>query len=201
MHLNMCWPNLSHASKETKCISTCADQTPPMPAKKQNLSQYKFKINPFLANEDTNCISTYVDHIHPTKARTPNVSQLVFIKPISLQRGQKLYFNMSWSNPSHASEDTKCISTCIDKTPPMPARTQYLSQHVLAKPFPRQRGHNMHFNMCWPNASHVSEDTKWISTCVGQMPPMSARTQNAPEHVLTKPIPSQLGINIHLNMC
>jgi hypothetical protein len=49
---------------------------------------------------------------------TENVSQLVLIKP------------------AEASEDTKCISTCVDQTHLMPARTQNASQHVTTKPLP-----------------------------------------------------------------
>ena len=36
MHLNLCWPNLSHASED---ISTCFDQTPLMAATRQNIPQ------------------------------------------------------------------------------------------------------------------------------------------------------------------
>jgi len=109
-HLNMFWPNPSHASEDTKCISTSIEQNP------------------------------------------------------SCQRGQKMHLYMCWPNPSHANEDTKCIATCVDKTPPLPVRKTNLSQHVLTKPIPWQRGCKMHPNMCWPNPSHTSEDTKFIST-------------------------------------
>jgi hypothetical protein len=58
MYLDMCWPNLSHviedikfksicvalklfyASENSKCISTCVDKTPPMPASKQNVTYH-----------------------------------------------------------------------------------------------------------------------------------------------------------------
>jgi hypothetical protein len=69
------------------------------------------------------------------------------------------------SFPSNASENTKCFSTCVDQTQPMPAstqnvsehvltistmptRTQNVSEHVLNKPIPFQRGHKMYLNMC-----------------------------------------------------
>jgi hypothetical protein len=129
MYLNMCWPNPSHASEDVKSISTCVDETPPIPA------------------------------------RTPNASQLVLIKTLPCQWGLKMYLNICWPNPSHASEDRKCNSTCVEQTPTMAARTQSVSQHVLTKSLP-QNGHKMHLNLCWPNTTHASENTKWISTCV-----------------------------------
>jgi hypothetical protein len=47
----MCSPNPNNASKNTKYITTCDDQTPPMPARKKNLSQNVFII-PIHARED-----------------------------------------------------------------------------------------------------------------------------------------------------
>jgi hypothetical protein len=158
-----------------------------------------------------------------------------------------MYFNLCWPNSSLASEDKKCISSSVDQTPPMPAKTQNDSLHVLTKHIPCQGGHKMHFNMCWPthprpastqiayqenpthaskdnlcwpNPSHFSEDTKYISTCVDQNQPhpredtililtcveqsplLLARTHKIYLNLCwPKPIPSQGEHNFYLNMC
>ena len=127
----------------------------------------------------------------------------------------KIYLKFQ-KHPSHASEGTKCISICLDLTPPIPARIQEIIQLVLTKPC--QQGHNMYLNlshscedtkflstavnqphpiparsqemhltMCCPNPSHDSEDTKCISTCVGQTHPIRARIQNVFELVFVNP--------------
>ena len=153
MHLNMCWPITSHASKDTKWVNTCWP-------------------NPSHPIEDIICISTCVDKNHPMSPKTLNTSQHVLTKSHPLQREHKMNFNMCrtklsharlntnfWPDPSHASENTKCIPSFVDQTHPMPARTQNVSQHVLTKPLPCQWGHEMYLNLCWPNLSHASEDT------------------------------------------
>ena len=177
----MCWPNPSHASEDTKCISTCVDQTPPLVARTQSASQHMLtefspcqrgqKMNlamwwPNLshASEDKKCISLYLTNPIQASEVTKCISTSIEQNP-SYQRGQKMHLYMCWPNPSHASEDTKCIATCVDKTPPLPVRKTNLSQHVLTKPIPWQRECKMHPNMCWPNPSHTSKDTKFISTC------------------------------------
>ena len=84
------------------------------------------------------------------------------------QGEHKMFLNISWPNPSHASEDIRCISTCViqicdtkcistgvDQTQLMPQNTKNASQHG------------------WSN------DSKSISTCVDQIPPMPESTQNA----------------------
>ena len=103
--------------------------------------------------------------------RTQNVPQQVLTKTVSCLRGHKMYLNMWWPNPFHASEDVKP------------------SQLVLTKPLPFQRGHQMYLNLCWSKPSHASEDSKCISTYVDQTYPKPARTQIATQHVLTKPLP------------
>ena len=47
------------------------------------------------------------------------------------KRGHKMHLNKNGPKPFNASEDTKCISTSVDQTHPMPMRTQNVSQHVL----------------------------------------------------------------------
>ena len=91
--------NPSHANKHTKCKSTCDDQTPPMPSRTQNSSQH---------------------------ALTQNAPQHVFTELIQRQR-HKMSLKTCCPNPSHTSEDTKCISTWVDQIHPMPARTQNVS--------------------------------------------------------------------------
>ena len=192
--------------------------------------------NPSHASEDIKYISTFVDQTHPMPARTQNASQHVLTKPLPWERGHKMYLNLSWPNPSYASEDTKCISTCVDQTLPMSARTQNVSQlvltkhfscqqrnkmylnfwwpnpslaartqnstqHVLTKPLPCERGHKMYLNLSWPNPSYAREDTKCISTCVDQTLPMSARTQNVSQLVLTKHFSCQQRNKTYLNFC
>ena len=120
--------------------------------------------NPPHASDNTKCNSTCVDQITPISAKTQNLSKHLLTKPLWFQRGHKIYLNGCWPNPSLVSKDTKCITTCDDQTPPMPARTIDASQ----------------------NSSNASEDTKCISACVDQIPPMSANTQNVSQHVLTK---------------
>jgi hypothetical protein len=145
-------------------------------------------------------------------ARTQNVSQLVKIKPIPCQRQHKMHLNMCRPYPSlpggtqkasqhvspnssHASDDTKCLSSCVDQIPfhasevrkcistcfhqthTMPARTQNIPQHVFKKPIACQRGQ------------------KCILTCLDRTHPMSAGTQNACQQVFAKPIPYQRGHN------
>ena len=136
MYLIMCWPNLSHANDDTKSIST--DKTLSL-SWAQNISQHVLtKINPVPArtlnvsqNVLTNPpnVSQHCCQTPPIAARTQNASQLLLTKPLKCQkksqkvyqnmltkpcqRGQKMYFNMCRQNTSHASRDTKCISTCV----------------------------------------------------------------------------------------
>ena len=110
------------------------------------------------------------------------------------------YFNMYRPNTSNAIEDTKCISTFVDQTPPIPSRTQNLSQHVLTKPILCQQEHKIYLKMRWQNKSHCSEDIKYISIGVWQTPPMPAMIQNVSQNILINPILYQRGHKIYLNM-
>ena len=163
-------------------------------------------------------------------AMTQNQYQNVLTKPLARQRGHKTYLNLCGLNPSHAREVKKYKSSCVDQTNPMPERTQNASQPVLPKPFPCQRGqnvsqhvltnpipclggHKMHLNLWWPNLSHVSgdttyispshasEDTTCISSCVDRTPHMPTRTKNASELVMTKTHHKSARTNIYLNLC
>ena len=112
-----------------------------------------------------------------------------------------MHLNVCWKKPSYAREDTKCISTCIDQTYQMAAKTQNVSQQVLPKPLHCQRGHKMHLNMCWPKPFQASKDTKYILTSVKHLSyGMPAKTRNLPQPVLTKPLSCQRGNKMYLKM-
>ena len=186
--LNLCRINLSYAFEDTKFISTCVDQIHSMPERTLNVSQHVLRGRKMYHNqcwpnlshacEDRKYISSCVDQTRPMFARELNVSQHVLPKPILSQRGHKMYLNICWPNPTHARGNRKCISTCVDLTYLMSARTQNLSQLELTKPLPCQWEHKMYLNMCWQNAPHSSEDTKCIIICVGQSRSMPGRTYN-----------------------
>ena len=61
---------------------------------------------PSNVNDNTKCIWTCVDQIYPMPAR---ISPLVLTKPLSWQQRDKIFLNLCWPNPEHASEDTICI--------------------------------------------------------------------------------------------
>ena len=145
-----CWPNTSHAVNDTKCIwasvfqiynikclSTCVDQTPPMPTRHLNMRWPK-----------PACASQLVfTQSHSMLARTQNALQHVLTKPLICQREHKMYLNSCSLNPSNVSETAKCISTCLTKI-------------IL-----RQGIHKMHLNTWWSKISNASENTKkyWSS--------------------------------------
>jgi hypothetical protein len=117
-----------------------------MPARKQNVSQHVLT-KPILCQQGTKCILTCVDQTHPMPARKQNVSQIEFTKPIQCQRGHKINLNLCRPNSPHASKDTKLISTYVDKTPPMPEKTQNVPQLVLSKPVPYQLRQKKNLNL------------------------------------------------------
>ena len=217
MNINLCWPNPSHASEEIKCISnyvdtkfisTCVDQTPPMPARPLNVSQHVLT-KPLPCYQGHKCISPCVEQTPPMRART---------QPPPYQRGNQIYLNMWCPILYHASEDTKYISTCVHQTPEMPwisscisrcvnlthlmpMRTPNTSQHVLIKPLPCQREHKTYRNMCCPNTFLANVDTKFISICVDHPHHIPAGKQNVCQHVLAKPLQRQGRQKMHLNIC
>jgi hypothetical protein len=170
----MCWPNPFHASQDIKCISKCVDQIHPISGSTENVSQLVLT-KPSHASADWKFITPCVDQILPMPATTHNISELALNKPLPYQGEHKIYFNLCWQNPSHAMEDTKCnlicvakaltclpghtkyIPTCVDKIPPMTARTQNVYQLLLTKPLPRQWRHKLQLIMCWSDTSHPSE--------------------------------------------
>ena len=90
--------------------------------------------------------------------------KMCWLNPSHTSRDIKKHLNIFWPNPSHASENTtsrasktqnvstsvaqthsmtakkKCISTCVHKTHPIPVRKQHVSEQVLTKFSPCQRG-------------------------------------------------------------
>jgi hypothetical protein len=92
------------------------------------------------------------------------------------------------TNPSHVSEDKKCITTSVDQTHPMSAKTQNASQDVLTKPITCQRADQLHINLSSQIPIHATDDTKPVSTCVNQTPTMPAWALYPSKKKLTKPI-------------
>ena len=168
MQRNMCCPNRSHASEEKKSLHVLSIHIPCQRGHKMYLNMCWPK--PSLTRENRKCISTCVEKTPPMAA------------------GEKINHNLCWPNPSHACEYQKCIPTSDVQTHLMPVRTEKLSQNVLSKQIPCQRGHKIYLNMCRPNPSNASENTKCTSTCDEHTHHMPARAQNASQLVLTKPI-------------
>ena len=119
--------------------------------------------------------------------------------------------NVCWPDPSIAIQNTKCTSTCVDLPPHAIEDTKCIStsqkirhnmcwrysfyanddtnvsQPALSMRLIFQRGHKKYLNLYSPNPLNDSEDTKYIH----QRHSMPAKTQNAPQHGLTKPIACQ----------
>jgi len=131
MHFNLCWQTPNYCTENTKCISRSVDQTQPMQARTQKVSQLvHLKMHwakASHAREDTKCIPTCIEQTptmlgtaqnasqpaftktHLMPASTQNAYQLVLTKPISFQWAHKMHLNMFRLNPSHASKDIECI--------------------------------------------------------------------------------------------
>ena len=129
---------------------------------------------------------------------TQNASQHVLTKTFSCQQGHKMHLIMFWPKLSYVSEDTKLISTCVDQTYPMQARTQTGTQHVLNKHNICQRGQKMHLNMCWPTSSLAREDIKSIWTCVYQI--QCQRGHKMQHNMCWHTPPMRAMTEMHLNM-
>ena len=135
MHLNVCWPNPSHAREDTRCNSI-------------------YWPNASNVGEDTKCISNSVDHKMHHNMFWPNPSYAcVSIKCTLTHVENKMHLNKRWPNTSHATKDSKCFSTIVEEIQHMPATTSNASQHVLMNPLPCQRENKMNLNMWWPNLS------------------------------------------------
>ena len=148
MHPNMCWPNPSHASKDWKNISTCVQKIRPMKSMTQNSFQHvltktlscqqghKIHLNMFwpklsYVSEGTKLTSTCVEQTYPMPERTQTGTHHVLNKHNIYQWDQKNESQHVLTNPipcqqgiiMNQSEDGKCMSTCVEQNPLMPART------------------------------------------------------------------------------
>ena len=96
MSLNMCLPK--HP------MPLYVWPKPSMPARTQNVSQLVLMNQPVQARTQniSRLVFTNPPHIPP---RIQNTFQHVLTKPITCQRGHKMYINMCWPEHSHASED------------------------------------------------------------------------------------------------
>jgi len=74
--------------------------------------------NPSLAGEHTECNSICVDQTNLMPAKTRNTYQHVRQKPPFIDQ------------PSHGSEDTKCISTCVEQSSQAGDHTKCISNCV-----------------------------------------------------------------------
>ena len=157
-------PNLSLDSGDTKYISTCVDQTPPMPGQTQKKTCFDQGIPLPVRKQNVRCVPKPIQYDRGNKVYLnlcwpKSYHACEDTKCISTcQRGQKMHHNMSWLILSHASEDTKCISTyveqtlpcqrrkkcistCVEQTSLMPTKKSNVSQIVLTKPIPYLRVH------------------------------------------------------------
>ena len=152
MYINLCWPNISYA---TKYISTCVAHI------LRCLWIHKIYLNfcwQYLSHdsEDTKYISTCVEQ-NPLDSEEKRCKPS---KPIPCQRGNKKYLYLCWTKPHSLSAKTydfskivlnkyhQCqrehkihVKTFVDQNHPMPAMTQKTSQHVLTKHLTCQRRH------------------------------------------------------------
>ena len=110
----------------------------------------------------------------PHENEEQEVSYFVMNKPIPCQRGLTLYLNMCWLNTSHSSENTICISTCVEQIHHMLEKTQKVSQLMMTEPPLVVRKYISTFDdiLDW----YACKDTKSTSSWVDETHPMPART-------------------------
>ena len=111
----------SVAIQNKKAISTCVDQSPHMPAIIQKAYQHA-KSNPLICQRGHKMNhNMYVLTKHSPVREAGYSSQHVLTKLLPCEREHKMYVYINLCNESI---DIKHISTCVDQTPTMPARTQ-----------------------------------------------------------------------------
>jgi hypothetical protein len=123
MHLTMYWLKPYHSWGDIKCIKTRDDRNINMAARKRQVCQ-QVLTKPITIQR---AHKIHLNMCWPPllmKARTHNASQHVLTKLIQCQRGHRMHLNLFWPNTSHASEDTKYISACVDQFHPVPAKTE-----------------------------------------------------------------------------
>lgn len=180
-----------------KSIATCANHISHMynmcePTITQNVSQ-------LVLNKALTCQRAHNMHLQmcwtnpPIPAWTQYESHHVLTRPILCQRGQKMHLKMVYQthpittrkqNAFNASENTKCILTCVEKYQPMLA-------HEMTKPIPSQQTHDLHINLFSLNPTHDSEHSKCISPCVDQTLLLPAITKNVSYLDFARPLRNQ----------
>ena len=157
MYLNMRWPNPCPTTEHTKCILTCVDQTQPISAKHKILSTsvHRTPVLPASKRNVYQLLLTKPNRCQREVLTKPNTYASLHALSLLLhcQRTHKMHINLSWQRPIHGSEHikcnptlvgqplndikaSKCISTCIDESLPLPARKRNASQHVFPRPIP-----------------------------------------------------------------
>ena len=143
---------------KTICFSTCLDQTPHMLGRTQNISQRV--LNKQNISQQRHKMHLNICWPNPSHASGAQNASQHKTKPITcLRRHHMLLPSIQYSyvdktQPMPAK--TKCTSTRYEQTNHMQARSQKVSQHVLSKTIPCQRGQKMLLNMCPQNSSHAS---------------------------------------------
>ena len=171
--IDLFWQNPSYDSEHKKFIYTCVDQNQPWIARTRFLTCFDHTTRMPAITQNP---YQHVFQIPPHATETQNAYKHALTKPLPCQRAHKKHLNMCWRNPTHASEETKCISTCVDQSPTCDDQTEW------------HRIRQMHLNTWGSNPSTASKDTKSIIIYVNQNLTMPVRTQNASQHVY-KPIP------------
>ena len=92
-------------------------------------------------------------------AKTKNAFQIVITQQRAFQREHlKSSEPVLKKNPSLPIEDIICISTCVDQSSLVPARTENDSQNVLSKPSLTNEDTKCNLNKCWSNSSIAWEE-------------------------------------------
>ena len=132
----------------------------------------------------------------PMPARTQNASQHVLT---NMPAKTKLI--VCWPNSFHESQETNCISTCVDLIYPKPAKTQNSIKHVLKKkPLPMAVSTQNVSQFVLTKPCHARTDRKSVATYVDQMPPVLAITKIISPLVLTKFLPCKRGHRMYPNL-
>ena len=150
MHHNFCWTNPSYAREDTNFVSTCVDQTYPMPASTQNVSQHELNKaipshwghnmyrniclpNPSDDRDNSKCNKTcWPNSTHASQMlKCSEDTKLVLKKRIPFMQEHKMHLKMWCPKSSQASKVQQNVSQHVLT---MTVRSQISSQHVLTKP-------------------------------------------------------------------
>ena len=112
-----------------------------------------------------------------------------------LNRKSVMNLNKNWPKSFNASEDTKCISTCVDQNP---SHANEDSKCISTCVEQWYRWQKMHLNMCWPKRQrgHIMHlNSFWPKTLLCQ------RGHKIYLNMYwRKPIPCHRGLTMFLNM-